>query len=199
MRTTPARHLEETGLLNLAELDGRHYRERTQFILDKMDDLAHMPGPKFVFIHIIPPHPPFVYAPDGSFTDPGIFLNENQRYTYESYTLGYRNQVEYITVQVETAVRTLLTESSQPPIIILQGDHGPWLQSGNRKFFILNAYHLPGHNDLLYPTISPVNTFRLIFNAYFGAHYDLLPDTSYYSPIPNIYEFEEAPNPCAEK
>ncbi len=199
MRTTPARHLEETGLLNLAELDGRHYRERTQFILDKMDDLAHMPGPKFVFIHIIPPHPPFVYAPDGSFTDPGLFLNEDQRYTSESYTLGYRNQVEYITGQIEQAIRTLLAESSQPPIIILQGDHGPWLQSGNRKFFILNAYHLPGHNDLLYPTISPVNTFRLIFNAYFGAHYDLLPDTSYYSPIPNIYEFEEAPNPCAEK
>lgn len=199
MRTTPARHLEEAGLLNLAELDGQHYRERTQFILDEMDDLARMPGPKFVFIHIIPPHPPFVYAPDGSFTDPAPFLNEDQRYTFESYTLGYRNQVEYITGQIETAVRTLLAESSQPPIIVLQGDHAPWLQTGNGKFLILNAYYLPGHTDLLYPTISPVNTFRLIFNAYFGAQYELLPDTSYYSPIPNIYEFEEYPNPCVGK
>ncbi len=199
MRTTPARHLEEAGLLNLAELDGRHYRERTQFILDEMDDLARMPGPKFVFIHIIPPHPPFVYAPDGSFTDPAPFLNEDQLYTFESYTLGYRNQVEYITRQIETAVRTLLAESSQPPIIILQGDHAPWLQTGNRKFLILNAYYLPGHTDLLYPTISPVNTFRLIFDTYLGAEYGLLPDTSYYSPIPNIYEFEEYPNPCVGK
>ncbi len=199
LRTTPARHLEETGLLNLAELDGQHYRERTQFILDEMDDLARMPGPKFVFIHIIPPHPPFVYGPDGSFTDPAPFLNEDQRYTFESYTLGYRNQVEYITGQIETAVRTLLEESSTPPIIILQGDHAPWLQTGNSKFLILDAYHLPGHTDLLYPTISPVNTFRLIFNAYFGADYGLLPDTSYYSPIPNIYEFEEFPNPCRKK
>jgi hypothetical protein len=196
LRTSPARYLEESGLINLTELDGRHFRERTQFILDEMDDLARMPGPKFAFIHILPPHPPFVYAPDGSFTDPAPFLNEDQRYTYESYTRGYRNQVEYITGQIETAVRTLLEKSSTPPIIILQGDHAPWLQTGNGKFLILNAYYLPGHTDLLYPTISPVNTFRLIFDTYFGTDYGLLPDTSYYSPVPNIYEFEEYPNPC---
>jgi hypothetical protein len=199
LRTSPARYLEESGLINLTELDGRHFRERTQFILDEMDDLARMPGPKFAFIHILPPHPPFVYAPDGSFTDPAPFLNEDQRYTYESYTRGYRNQVEYITGQIETAVRTLLEESSTPPIIILQGDHAPWLQTGNGKFLILNAYYLPGHTDLLYPTISPVNTFRLIFDAYFGTDYGLLPDTSYYSPVPNIYEFEEYPNPCTNQ
>ncbi len=198
LRTTPARYLEESGLINLAELDGQHYRERTQFILDEIDDLARLPGPKFVFIHIIPPHPPFVYAPDGSFTDPAPFLNEDERYTYESYTRGYRNQVEYITGQIEQAMRTLLEESSTPPVIVIQGDHAPWLQTGNGKFLILNAYYLPGHTDLLYPTISPVNTFRLIFDTYLGADYDLLPDTSYYSPVPNIYEFEEFPNPCTD-
>ena len=198
LRTTPARYLESSGLINLTELDGQHYRERTQFILDEMDDLARMPGPKFVFIHILPPHPPFVYAPDGSFTDPAPFLNEDQRYTTDSYTRGYRNQVEYISRQIGNAVRTLLAESSTPPVIVLQGDHAPWLQTGNGKFLILNAYHLPDHTDLLYPTISPVNTFRLIFTAYLGADYDLLPDTSYYSPVPNIYEFEEFPNPCLD-
>jgi len=196
LRTTPARHLEESGSINLTELEGQHFRERTRFILDEIDDLAHMPGPKFVFIHILPPHPPFVYAPDGSFTDPAPFLNEDQRYTFTSYTQGYRNQVEYITTQLEGAVRTLLAESASPPIIILQGDHAPWLQSGTGKFLILNALYLPRGTGMLYPTISPVNTFRLIFNEYFGTEYDLLPDTSYYSPVPNIYEFEEYPNPC---
>jgi hypothetical protein len=194
--TTPVRYLEQAGLINLAELDGQHFRERTLYILDEMDDLAHMPGPKFVFIHILPPHPPFVFAPDGSFTDPAPFLNEDERYTAESYTEGYRNQVAYITGQVWEAVQTLQAESRTPPVIVLQGDHAPWLQTGIGKFLILNAYYLPGHEDLLYPTISPVNTFRLIFNTYLGAQYDLLPDTSYYSPVPDIYDFQQYSNPC---
>jgi hypothetical protein len=42
---------------------------------------------------------------------------------------------------------------------------------------ILNALGFPGANTkVLYPTISPVNTFRMLFNLYFGAHYRLLPD-----------------------
>jgi hypothetical protein len=90
----------------------------------------------------------------------------------------------------------LLSKSSTQPIIILQGDHGPWIQTGPGQFEILNAYYLPGHNDQLYSTVSPVNSFRLVFNAYFGTDYTLLPDTSYYSPIPNIYEFNVVPNPC---
>lgn len=199
LRTTPARYLETTGLINLTELDGMHFRERTQYIFDSFEVLVKQDGPKFIFIHILPPHPPFVYAPDGSYTDPATFLNEDQRYTSVSYISGYRNQIEYISEQIEKAVQTILNGSNSAPIIILQGDHAPWLQTGTGKFKILNAYYLPGHNDLLYPTISPVNTFRLIFNTYFGTDYDLLPDTSYYSPIPSIYEFEEFPNPCLER
>ncbi len=198
IRTTPPRYLEDLGWMNLDEIDGRRYRERTQLILASMDDLAHMPGPKFVFIHIVPPHPPFVYGPDGRPTDPAPFLNENRRYTYASYTEGYRNQVQYISSRIQAALSTLLDESGGSPIVILQGDHAPWLQSGAGRFKILSAYYLPGHADLPYRTISPVNSFRLVFDAYFGAHYDILPDLSYYSPVPNIYEFQETPNPCLE-
>ena len=196
IRTTPLRHFEDLGWINLEQIDGERFRERTALVFDSMDTLARMPGPKFVFIHIIPPHPPFIYAPDGTPTDPAPFLNEHKRYTLKSYTEGYRNEVEYISGQIKTAVEKLLAESAAPPIIILQGDHAPWLQTGKDNFLVLNAYYLPGHSDLLYRTISPVNTFRLVFNAYFGTHYDLLPDISYYSPIPKIYEFVEVANPC---
>jgi len=42
---------------------------------------------------------------------------------------------------------------------------------------ILNAMAFPGvDTSVLYPSISPVNTFRVLFNLYFGAHYPLLPD-----------------------
>lgn len=35
---------------------------------------------------------------------------------------------------------------------------------------------------MLYPAISPVNSFRVIFNSQFGTEYPLLPDRSYFAP-----------------
>ena len=59
------------------------------------------------------------------------------------------------------------------------GDHG--LYDTNRQT-ILEAYYFPGNASAkLYPTISPVNSFRLIFDEYFGANYPLLPDQTYIS------------------
>jgi hypothetical protein len=196
IRTTMSRHFEALGGIHLDQIDGQRYRERTQFILSSMHELAHLPGPKFVFIHIISPHPPFVYGSDGTPTDPAAFLDQNSLYEADAYARGYTNQVEYISGQLVTALSTLLRESSIPPVIILQGDHGPWMQTGSNMFEILNAYYLPGHNDLLYPAISPVNTFRLVLDTYLGADYPLLDDTSYFSPIPNIYAFIKTANPC---
>ncbi len=197
MRTTPLRHLEDLGWVNLEQIDGQRYRDRTLLVLNSMEKLAKMPGPKFVFIHLVIPHPLFVFAPDGSFTDPSAFMNENGIYSQDNYYQGYRNQAAFISDQMEQAVNTLLSDSSNPPVIVIQGDHGPWLQTGSDQFKILNAYYLPGHNDLLYPTISPVNTFRLIFNIYLGGDYPLLDDVSYASPIPFVFDFSVVPNPCS--
>ena len=196
IRTTPARHLEELGLIDLGQIDGQRYRDRTRLIFGSMDKLAHMPGPKFVFIHILQPHPLFVFGPDGSPTNPAPFMDAEGIYSQVNYYRGYRNQVAYISNQLEKAVTTLLADSARPPIIIIQGDHGPWLQTGSDQFKILNAYYLPGHNDLLYPAISPVNTFRLIFDTYLGADYPLLEDISYASPVPYVFNFSKIPNPC---
>ena len=82
----------------------------------------------------------------------------------------------------------------QDDIIIIQGDHGPWLQSKAKRMQILNAYYLPGHNDQLYPTITPVNSFRLVFNHYFGATYPLLPDQSYFSTYDDPFDTRFVPN-----
>jgi hypothetical protein len=45
---------------------------------------------------------------------------------------------------------------------------------------ILNAYYLPNFDKkLLYPSITPVNSFRLVFNSYFDGTFELLPDENY--------------------
>ncbi len=60
---------------------------------------------------------------------------------------------------------------------------------------ILNAYFLPGGDQRsLYPSISPVNSFRVIFNTYFEADYPLLADRSYFSTYQDPYNFTVVPD-----
>jgi hypothetical protein len=57
------------------------------------------------------------------------------------------------------------------------------------RFANLNAIHMPGMNSNgLYPDISSVNTFRVIFNNYFGTNYKLLDDRSYLSTLDHPYK-----------
>src|SRR5688572_19174094 len=44
----------------------RHYQVG-RFQLDTLDDLVAAPGPKFVFAHLLLPHPPYTFASDGRY------------------------------------------------------------------------------------------------------------------------------------
>ena len=97
----------------------------------------------------------------------------------------------FINGLVLNAISEIKKKSDIPPIIIIQGDHGPGayytegsLEKTNthERFSILNAYLLPKHvEDHLYPSITPVNSFRLLFTEYFDLDFPLLPDRSYFT------------------
>lgn len=55
------------------------------------------------------------------------------------------------------------------------------------------------NKDSTFKTITPVNTFRIVFDLYLGGEFDLLPNLSYFSPVPNHYDFEQIPNRCKIK
>jgi hypothetical protein len=58
------------------------------------------------------------------------------------------------------------------------------------RMTILNAYYLPSDgNNLLYDSITPVNTFRLIFDFYFDTNNGLLDDRCYFSTYGRPYDF----------
>jgi hypothetical protein len=92
--------------------------------------------------------------------------------------------VQFISTQIVTVVDTIIKQSEIPPVIIIMGDHGPF---GNQvtpsmRLSILNAYYV--NDDAkkdLHESITPVNSFRVIFNNYFGTNYPLLDDLSYYA------------------
>jgi len=196
LRTTLARYIQDWGWVDPDAVMGQTSRDLFNNIFDHVDDVARMREPTFAYLHVLSPHPPFVFDAEGNPTYPPDFWNEKRLYPPGLYAAGYQNQLTHLNNKLLAAIDTILAESETPPIIILQGDHGPWLQPQNKRMWILNAYYLPGQQDRLYPTISPVNSFRVIFDAYFGGKYDMLEDVSYFSPVPNLYDFSEKPNHC---
>lgn len=198
--TTAYRIAEDEGLVDTKLATFNRYRERSQFVLDTLPTLADREGPQFVFAHLIVPHPPFVFAEDGSRSDSLSFLNAKDQYPADKYAKGYVMQLQFINREITRIAQEIIANSNTPPVIIIQGDHGPWLQSKDRRLTILNAYYLPGHADAVSETITPVNTFRTVFNLYLGGTFgELLPDQSYFSPVPNHFKFELIPNRCKPK
>jgi hypothetical protein len=168
----------------------------------KLAKVHSINGPKFVFSHIFSPHPPYLFGTNGE-TVHGSDLFNPLVNPYKE-TENYLNQLIFITKKIKVLIDEILMKSKVPPIIILQSDHGPRStfpkdvtlpRQPTEKmlkeiFGIFNAYYLPSSgSDLLYESITPVNTFRLVFDFYFNTNYGLLDDRSYYSTYENPYEF----------
>jgi len=166
----------------------RAYRQYEQnlYAFDMLEKVPTLPGKKFVYAHLFDTHQPLVFNPDGT-----IRTNEAQDNS------AYRDAVIYTNTRLIEVVKSILSQSKTPPIIIIQGDHSyTWSKNRNR---ILNAYYLPdGGNAKVYPTITPVNTFRLVFDQYFGGNYEFVPDQSYYSKDDFPYAFEKVASSCVK-
>ena len=193
MGTTLARLIQDGNRFGMQTSGSERFRERTLFTLDKLDELSYIEGPKFVFVHIIAPHPPYVFGPTGGPVEPADVGTTRT----EEGASHYRDQAIYISSRMKEIVPKLIANSDVPPIIVIQGDHGPTVASSPRaRMSNLNAYYLPGVDAAFYPTITPVNTFRVIFNTYFGQNLELLEDVSLYSEYTDPFEFKVVPNSC---
>lgn len=196
LRTTAARYAQNLGWVDPDYVLGVGFRDRFNNVFDNMDNIAKIQQPTFSYAHLISPHPPFVFDAEGNPTYPPDFWNEQRQYPKDLYQKGYLNQLQFLNKKMIQAIDTILENSDTPPIIIIQGDHGPWLQPKEKRMRNFTAIYFPDHKDKLYSTISPVNIFRLVFNTYFGGKYDILEDVSYFSPVPKLYDFSEMPYPC---
>lgn len=168
-------------------------REQILCPFNRIPALAEKDFPKFVFAHVISPHSPYLFDSEGN--DIEDVANLNIASEAGTQPKPYLAQLQYMNKKVLALVDEILRNSDQPPIIIIQSDHGtasqfPTLLSWNdptpemliERMKILNAYYVPAEiREQLYPTITPVNTFRLVFNHLFNEKLPLLPDTNYYS------------------
>ena len=141
-----------------------------------LDQIAENKNLTFTFAHILIPHPPLVFDSDGSIlTDPGYYNGDKASALNEEYEVdGYKRQVQFVSQQIENIVKQILTESETEPIIIIQGDHG---KEGENRSKILNLYYFPNQAyTALYPAITPVNSFRVVLDEFFGFNYPQVED-----------------------
>lgn len=171
------------------------HRARVEFVFDRLPDLAQRPGPTLVFAHVISPHPPFVFGSNGETIVPaGAFsLADADAFggSPQQYIDGYRQQLVHVNRMLLQALKDVLAQSERPPVIVLQGDHGPgahmvWSSADEsllvERMGILNAYYFSGEPLQALPDdLSPVNSFRLVLATLGGEPPELLSNRSYFA------------------
>ncbi|MFA6252282.1 MAG: sulfatase-like hydrolase/transferase [Candidatus Paceibacterota bacterium] len=172
---------------------------------EKMPEIIKKESPKFVFVHIIAPHTPYMFGKNCELLGYKDYLTHSEE---ENYT----NQINCINSKLETAIDQIITNSKKPPIILIQSDEGvPFLREElpqqdswkdasddilKEKFPIFSAYYMPdASTSNLYPSISNVNAFRVILNSYFSTNLPLLEDKNYIIPdLKHLYDFIDVTN-----
>ena len=174
--------------------DGRQVNyEAIRWQLAQFPDLAALPGPKFVFFHTFLPHHPFVVDAEGDYVPRSVELTRSKQERYQT-------QWSFIHREMRTLIERLLAvPEAERPIIVFTTDEGPnpegmptvggdiaWgkatTEELDQKFSIFAAYLLPGVDPAeagIYPTMSSVNSFRVVLNSYFGTELPLLSDRNF--------------------
>ena len=173
-------------------------RDRT---LQSFAQVASIAGeasePRFVFAHLMTPHPPFVFAADGTLpavpscfpatcsifeppTDPNLAVER------------YIDQVQYTNKLVLATVRSIMDDEPNA-VVVLMSDHGSRLTFGDllessRNFMAVHAtgVHMP--DDL-----TPVALFPYLLNGYLDSHLDLPPARSLASLERTPWPMQEVP------
>lgn len=154
--------------------------------------------PTYVFAHVLVPHGPYVFTADGGcLSRSGAGARGKHQ--------GFIDQIAYADVMIEDLVISLQTRD-RPAVILIQADEGPFPERDSEvpwqeapaeelriKTGILNAYYFPsGDYSALRSDITPVNSYRLLFNTIFGTKFLPVPDRIYAFPNDNaIWELHD--------
>jgi hypothetical protein len=144
--------------------------------------------PRFTYVYSSPPHMPFIYDANGKISGGPAstkLIDTNQ----DLYREGYRNSVSFVNSKIPEIVAELIKRSPTPPIIIIQGDHGPAVlavgapmdvdipsvESIDERYGIMNTMFMPKHCSKSPPSdLTSVNTFRFVLASCYESPWDML-------------------------
>ncbi|MEO6454288.1 MAG: sulfatase-like hydrolase/transferase [Ginsengibacter sp.] len=192
-----------TSILQIVEYkltfaSAKTHRQQIKNVINILPKLANQPDKKFVFAHIMSPHPPFVFGKDGEDVNIISHATINRK-------IPFLNQVTYINREIISLLKKMIAiKNEREKVIILQGDHGsrvlPTINKYDKnqkwimeQFGILNAVYRTDSNYFTlakeFSKNTPVNTFRKIFNSYFSSNIPVLPDRQYYTDFSTPLKF----------
>ena len=171
---------------NLPIFDGRYAQwRRINYQMGKLADIPDISSATFVFAHFIIPHEPYIFEANGNYLTSD---KEAKRSAREKYT----EQIIFLNSRLHSLIDGILLKEKNS-VIILQADEGPYPSAfeNNKnqydwalatpaeislKMSILSAFYFPQdkYTDLEDKTLSPVNTFRIIFNKFLNGRLALL-------------------------
>jgi len=177
------------------------HRRRILFTLEKVPSVGGV-GPVFVLAHVFAPHPPFVFAEDGSLVrPPGPYSTADGNFfpgSKQEYIDGYRGQIHYLNSQLTQMVDRMIRTRNRPFVLVLQSDHGPRstlhfssLEDTDTQecFPILCAVYASESAPAFYDGMTPVNVFRLVLDKYFGTDLGVLEDEMYFPNVSRPYDY----------
>jgi hypothetical protein len=191
-------YIEASWLRVLESFVAHDIAECTLFAFDQLQNSAKSKAPKFVFAHFIPPHHPYLFDRQGTILQHVALSNQlDLQNRLWGDSAAYLAQIEFVNQRILSALKAIIADSAQTPIIILQSDHGPHLpqlapqEQRTERLKNFTAALTPGHPGLLPAAVTPVNIFRHIANAYFAAQLPILEQHSYASQYEKPYAIEE--------
>jgi hypothetical protein len=172
--------------------------QQRQIILCDFEELPKISGyfeePVFVWSHIMLPHFPLIFGPNGEPITPGqsILTMNHPEYTDSGWDIKtqFVQQIQFANKKSIEFIDKIL-ENEKQSIIIIQSDHGsafgvnfqdPTDDDAFQKLSNLSAIYFPDekHREMLTDDRTNVNTFRIVFNSYFGSDYEMLEDRIYW-------------------
>ena len=136
--------------------------------------------PKFVYGHVFIPHRPALVDRYGK-----PRMVSNVEISDSEMDSLYLDQVRFVNTWIDSLVKSAInTKRHRPLVLILEGDHGNRYGEKSRairekQFMNLNTYYFSDREySLLYDSISPINSFRVVLNKYFDAGLPMLKDST---------------------
>jgi len=163
------------------KLGDKDYIERNQSNLRKFVTELSIPSPipRLVLCHLLLPRRPFEVDRNGN-----ARITSMEDFKDGNHDSLYLEQVIYANKLIDSIGKAAIKDRQRPLVVIIEGDHGnryaAWGMNIREKHFMnLNTYYFSDKDySMLYDSISPVNSFRVVLNKYFNTGLPLLKDST---------------------
>ena len=187
------------------------HQENIPHKINTVKQLVTQESPKYVFGHFLLPHPPYLFDQNcAPLTFEAVRKRPDNMAYIDQVDCASKTMQEFAQAILENHRSNV---QNRPVVIIFQSDEGPYLPleyfndtqhltSENNDAYkihsrILNAIYMSDTTDATQSANyevhnftrqqTPVNTFRLVFNYYFGTEFELLQNTTH------VFESNEKP------